>query len=510
MRVLLVDVPVRLEQALSRALGGRHEVNRLADVRNEESCARSATCEVVVHGSCPTDGVTAIDLATRGTWNLITTTSARRYVRLSTMRLFDAYSPLWAVDEHWMPRPTSEPDLLAHHLAELTSRELSRVVQLECLVLRLGVEPGADPLNMRRPRRFSISFEAIVRTIVEAIESDFPETRSGSWRVAHVLGDVQLAGLTSHTAAASDPSVSLAPSPLGGAEDVAAASIQARTGPAINTPKPTDVTLFGAGGPLGAVSSRALAMGHRVLLTDARSLRECADAPQSEGAPLPEPPSGRQRERVVDVTDAEAVHRAANGAQCLVNCAVVRSGSDDAFAVNVIGAWNVMQAAIAHSIGRVIHTGPAQVLAPYPVGYAGDRRIDESAPARPGNNLYYLTKYLGQEICRILAEEVRIACPVLLFTGLVNPAVPRRRPLHPFSVSWNDAGRAIAAAVDVVRLPEPCPVMHIHVDSPHDRYRPSSAKSILGWEPTDRLDRFWYAPTDGSMDRRFAEEMERQ
>jgi hypothetical protein len=140
----------------------------------------------------------------------------------------------------------------------------------------------------------------------------------------------------------------------------------------------------------------------------------------------------------------------------------------------------------------MVHTGPALVLGPHPWGNLVDRDVGPDVPPHTGDHLYFLTKLLAQEICRIYAEAHRIACPALLFCGFVAPELPRSHPPHPFSISWADSGRAMAAAVTVRSLPEPFPVVHVLAPSPHGRYRSGSTERILGWHPQDRLDRFWY------------------
>src|SRR5690606_146842 len=72
------------------------------DSRDLETCRAQAQCDVVLVGA-PRDGdpETCMDLSTRGVWNLVITTRARRVVLLSTMRLFDSLDEGWAIDERW-------------------------------------------------------------------------------------------------------------------------------------------------------------------------------------------------------------------------------------------------------------------------------------------------------------------------------------------------------------------------------------------------------------------------
>ncbi|HYH11304.1 MAG TPA: hypothetical protein VD789_03025, partial [Thermomicrobiales bacterium] len=89
MRILLAGIPGILEHPLAHALAlaGRHHLLPFAgDTRNLDDCEAVADCDVVIHGLDDSgEEFRRIDAATRGTWNLLTTTRAQRYVLLSSM-----------------------------------------------------------------------------------------------------------------------------------------------------------------------------------------------------------------------------------------------------------------------------------------------------------------------------------------------------------------------------------------------------------------------------------------
>jgi nucleoside-diphosphate-sugar epimerase len=60
----------------------------------------------------------------------------------------------------------------------------------------------------------------------------------------------------------------------------------------------------------------------------------------------------------VDVADPEAVLRAAEGMDVIINLSVLRPHRKIAFDVNTLGCYNVMRAAVRNGIRRVINTGP--------------------------------------------------------------------------------------------------------------------------------------------------------
>jgi nucleoside-diphosphate-sugar epimerase len=152
-----------------------------------------------------------------------------------------------------------------------------------------------------------------------------------------------------------------------------------------------------------------------------------------------------------------------------------------------------MRAAVAHDVRRVVQTGPLQTLLAHPAGYDADGAILPDVPARPGDNLYFVTKLLGQEVCRIFAEEHALEVPTLLFCNFVDPAASPSDPadFFPFAVSWADAGEAMRQAVRVPGFPGPFELLHVNADLPHGRYPNDKAKRCLAWQPRDRLEAFW-------------------
>lgn len=488
MRVALVGVPEPLASGVRAVLGARHQVIELQDALSADADSAAASCDVAVQGCPPGNVATAVDQATRGTWKLLKTTRARRVVQLSSMRMFDDYPDGWSIDEAWVPRPRPEPVGLAAYLSELSAREISRRHAIECVSLRLDRVIPADVFEAGPVGPDWLHMDDAVAAIAAVVETETLPGPDGRWRAIHIVrgdGRYPLAASTAKT-------LSLRPVRGGGPQRRFDHRPQFPTRPQaledLRTPGP--VSIFGAGGPLGAITARELSNRHQLLLTDSRQLRESPQ--QSPGAPVPDPVVAPNVERLVDITDPVQVAEAAAGADCLINCAVIRTDVDLAFAVNVVGALHVMEAAVAHDIRRVVFTGPALTLEGHPVGYNEDRDIAASVPPRPGDNLYHLTKFLAQEISRVYAERYQIACPALLYCGFVSPGVGQLYRAHPFSVTWADSGRAMAAAAEVQRLPEPFPVLHIHAASPHGRYRNDAAREVLGWEPQDRLDQYWF------------------
>jgi nucleoside-diphosphate-sugar epimerase len=251
------------------------------------------------------------------------------------------------------------------------------------------------------------------------------------------------------------------------------------------------VVIFGAGGPMGAITTQELSSSYQLRITDLRPITEIAAEanPQAPGAPLPIPLGAPHETLQVDVRDPQQVMAAVEGMDAIINTTVVRPHPVDAFLVNTIGAYNVMRAAVAHNIRRVVHTGPLVQHRKGIGDHSGDYDLHVDAPPRPYDNLYIHSKYLGAEICRVFAEYYGMEVPALLFMMLSNPTMPV--PPWPFMISWPDTGRALRRGLEVTSLPSPFEMVNISADLPHARYDFTKARHLLDWQPRDGLEDFW-------------------
>lgn len=497
-RFALVGVTPPLLGVLRETLSGNSEVVEIEDrLCDGSSMAEVGRCSHVVLGSPVGDITSAVDAAGLGTWRALESLQPQVVVQLSSMKLFEPYDPAWAVIETWSTWP--QDSSLACHLAELMTREVGRVRSMRTVVLRMAPVVSGDVVLPDE-----VHVDDAASSIMRAIAAADQGLGDNPWQVFHVVSGK---GRFPLSAAARAP-LAWKPEHMPIGEDRRSGSLPPRLPDPVasiaDLERPRRVTVFGAGGPLGAAAAAALLIGRAdrnperpqmtLRLTDARPFDVIrAHPPQSPGAPLPADVMPPHQVQLVDITDEAAVMEAAAGAEALINCSVARIGAENAFRVNVLGALNVMRAAVGHGIRKVVHTGPAMGLLPDPWGYLQDKRVDANAPDRAGDNLYFLTKLLGREIVRVFAEQYRIASPALLFDGLVDPTRHIEIDMTSFLISWEDAGRCVAAAVDVSTLPEPSPNVLVMAPSPHGRYVRSSA-DMLGWQPVDRLESVWTRP----------------
>ena len=155
-----------------------------------------------------------------------------------------------------------------------------------------------------------------------------------------------------------------------------------------------------------------------------------------------------------------------------------------------------------------------------------DFDISPEIPAHPGLNLYSLSKGIGQEICRVFADNHPIHVILCLFLSFPAADEPNNvgQGTNPFSVTFADAATCIRKMLEVdlvgvvhscrpsrifsanqksqldsycvvqAKLPSKCETFFCTSDLPHGRYSNQKTKDILGWEPQDLFVKYYLKP----------------
>ena len=237
------------------------------------------------------------------------------------------------------------------------------------------------------------------------------------------------------------------------------------------------VLVLGGAGMLGPYVVPLLEHDHELLVTDIKPLAI----------------DFRGSFRYVDVANFDQVMDAATGMDAIINLSVLRQDRQLAFDVNTLGCYNMMSAAVNHGIRRVINTGPHFTVAG-PSYEHFDFELNPDMPPQPGIGLYAITKALGQEICRVFAEEYEIYVQTYLFYNFRDPDdLHRDRPVRPFAISWQNAATIFPLGLKIALqdLPSRCEVFNIFTDMPHGQFRNEKAKRILDFEPWDDISSLW-------------------
>lgn len=473
----------------------------------EDECSIEPA-DVVVHDPRRSDPTRWDTMqACREVWRILVDRAPARYVQLSTMHLLDRHDPGWMITERFAPLPGDDPGLLTAHLAELTSREITRARPIQACVLRLGDlvdhEPGWDELHLDDAAD-AIATATSVTLVDEAAQAaalargDDHGPLGTRWRVLHITNGtgrypVATAGDEPFRYAPQHPCSERRPRPRPTMIDTHWPQPVSRA-----LPEDDVVVLYGAGGALGGPASEALAQRSRVVQCDALDPAEWSTVRQEgSGVPtairLPAP----HEQCVCDVRDPEQVLAASEGATSIVSMGVVRHDPVLAWEVNLAGLLHIIDAARARGIRRLVTCGPALSLRQHPIGYHEDRWVPDDAPPRPGDHLYSLTQFLAQEALRVLAEEWDISACIVLFTGFSVPDDPDASEFlrrSEFQVNWHDGARAVAAAVAVQELPSSAPTVEVRARGPHGWRPQCGAERLLGWRAEADMSPMWWHP----------------
>jgi nucleoside-diphosphate-sugar epimerase len=137
-----------------------------------------------------------------------------------------------------------------------------------------------------------------------------------------------------------------------------------------------------------------------------------------------EPPVQEVAYQRTDVLDLAAVTTAVNGHDAIIHLAGIDDGNDfpdaDYFKTNVLGTWNVLHAAEAAGVRKIVVASSTAVY-----GVGRDRMpdylpIDEAHPQHPAAT-YSLTKQMIEIQCRSFVERGKLAIICLRPTLIVRP-----------------------------------------------------------------------------------------
>ena len=255
------------------------------------------------------------------------------------------------------------------------------------------------------------------------------------------------------------------------------------------------ILITGSAGRIGRAAVRGLTLtGHEVIGFDAQ----------------PTPGLPHERSLIGSLTDADQLLRACDGVSCIIHLAATAddaryprgSPPDDGdnfvsqlVPNNIVGTYNVLEAARKNGIARVILASTGQLIDGHL--QANNVPVTVNSPIRP-RYLYACSKVFLEAIGQVYGSNhgievlaVRLGwCPrdAAQVAELNSTDLGRDVFLSP-----TDAGRFFTAAVDVERLTFYSMVYATSLHTHSLRYDLSETQRLLGWAPVEK----W--PT-GSMD----------
>lgn len=228
---------------------------------------------------------------------------------------------------------------------------------------------------------------------------------------------------------------------------------------------------------------------HRLLLTGAagglgKVLREglkpmCEILRLSDRADLGQAGPGEEIVRC-DLSDKSAVHALVQGCDGIVHFGgvSVEDKFDPILQSNIVGVWNVYEAARKLGVKRVVFASSNHVTG----FYRQTERIDATAPMRP-DGLYGLSKCFGENLSRFYFDRYGIET-VCLRIGSSFPLVKDRRMLATF-LSYADLVELVRAALFT---PDVGHTVVYGNSNNRDSWWDNRHAAHLGWSPKDSAD----------------------
>lgn len=230
------------------------------------------------------------------------------------------------------------------------------------------------------------------------------------------------------------------------------------------------VLILGAAGRVGRALTTVLSPDHDLVLGDVLAL----DDPRYIHA---------------DVRDPSQLRQAMQGCEAVVHLAIVDwpslsaqgAGAYEtaAFAVHVLGTYNVLWAAVDTGVRRVLYSSSVSAVA----GYPKDEMVG-SHHRHLGGGVYGITKGFGEELCRMFHHGRGLSVVILRLGNVFCPDLPDRSGPggHPSRVHVDDVTRAFA---QVLASPSPTfALVHVVGDNPGRHWDLEAARTLYGWQPT--------------------------
>jgi nucleoside-diphosphate-sugar epimerase len=187
----------------------------------------------------------------------------------------------------------------------------------------------------------------------------------------------------------------------------------------------------------------------------------------------------------IDITDLDAMRSACRDIDTVLHLAAdpsIEATWESLLTNNIIGAYNVFQAAHEAGCRRVVFASSAFAV----LGYPPEIEVHTGMPVRP-SNLYGASKAWGEAVGRFYADQKELSC-ICLRIGFVkrhdNAGILPDAPMLDMFVTYRDLAKLIVASIeapDGLRFG----IFHGLSDNRHKRLDISNARSELGYEPED-------------------------
>jgi len=235
----------------------------------------------------------------------------------------------------------------------------------------------------------------------------------------------------------------------------------------VSTTTETKILITGAAGRIGTLLTGHLKDRYDLVLTDICQPEGSHNFPFIKA----------------DITDPVAMRSACEGVDIVLHLAAdprVDAPWESLLPNNVIGAYNIFQAAYEAGCRRIIFASSINTVS----GYPAEVRVSTDAPVRPPN-LYGVSKVWGEALARFYADTKGLSCICLRFGWALSTAEIglANAELH-HVLTHGDLVRLVAASIEApadLRFG----VFHGVSNNRRIQFDISGACEVLGYTPQD-------------------------
>ncbi len=187
----------------------------------------------------------------------------------------------------------------------------------------------------------------------------------------------------------------------------------------------------------------------------------------------------------LDVRDPDACREAFRGVDVVVHCAFYMKDrfrerfESEQVPSNIVGGYNVYEAALSNGVGRVIFTSSNHTVGFYKV----DEKVDENSPMRP-DSFYGLNKCFNELMGRYYSDRYNLSGINLRIGHLNAEDRPRSLRTARIFLSHRDLVQAVECSIDANGALK-FATLFITSKNTGAYWDLAPAKNIIGYDPRD-------------------------
>ncbi len=192
-----------------------------------------------------------------------------------------------------------------------------------------------------------------------------------------------------------------------------------------------------------------------------------------------------------DITNLDACRKAFSNHDMVIHLAAVpytNASFEEILPANIIGTYNIFQAAIEAGVKRVIYASSAHTIEGYPT----DVQVKPDMPTRP-QNLYGASKVYGEALGSYYAYQQGLEVVAVRIGAFKYPHEWEHLNTRDLS-AWSEPGDICSLFVDCLEVDmkdNPFFIAHAISDNKYKRLDISSTKKYLGYSPKSDAFKTW-------------------